>query len=377
MLIYGIKNKFSKIFRKLSSYIFPNEEHIIWERRFKQIASLVGEWIWEIDSRGYFTYCNAIVEQVLGYNAEEMRGRLLYDLFYHEDLTKFRNLLVDVFNKRRPFKDFTARFIHKEGHLLTIESHGLPIFSHDGVLLGYIGVSRDISERIELMKRVAESQKMAALGQLSAGIAHEIRNPLQVMSGYTQLLSMTEESKERKEKIKIIEEQINRIEHILQGISQYVRKIPPKEREKVNPNTIIQEVISLINYRASVDNIHINLHLAEDLPEILINKDEMYQVFLNLITNARDAMPHGGILTITTKKRKGMEIIFEDSGVGIPREIRDKIFDPFFTTKEVGKGTGLGLSITRSIVERYGGTIEVESEEGRGTNFTIKLPAGV
>ena len=377
MLIYGIRNKFFKIFRKLSSYIFPNEEYVIWERRFKQIASLVGEWIWEIDSKGYFTYCNPVVEQVLGYNAEEMRGRLLYDLFYHEDLTKFRDLLVDVFSKRRPFKDFTARFIHKEGHLLTIESHGLPILSHDGVLLGYIGVSRDISERIELMKRVAESQKMAALGQLSAGIAHEIRNPLHVMSGYTQLLSMTEESKERKEKIKIIEEQIDRIERILQGISQYVRKTPPKEREKVNPNTIIQEVISLINYRASVDNIHINLHLAEDLPEILVNKDEMHQVFLNLVTNARDAMPHGGVLTITTKKRKGVEIIFEDSGVGIPREIRDKIFNPFFTTKEVGKGTGLGLSITRSIVERYGGTIEVESEEGRGTKFTIKLPAGV
>ena len=377
MAFYGIRNKFSKIFRKLSPYIFPNEEYVIWERRFKQIASLVGEWIWEIDPKGYFTYCNAVVEQVLGYNAEEMKGRLLYDLFYHEDLIKFRNLLVDVFNKGRPFKDFTARFIHKEGHLLTIESHGLPILSHDGVLLGYIGVSRDISERIELMKRVAESQKMAALGQLSAGIAHEIRNPLHVMSGYTQLLSMTEESKERKEKIKIIEEHIDRIERILQGISQYVRKTPPKEREKVNPNTIIQEVISLINYRASVDNIHINLHLAEDLPEILVNKDEIHQVFLNLITNARDAMPHGGILTITTKKRKGVEIIFEDSGVGIPREIRDKIFDPFFTTKEVGKGTGLGLSITRSIVERYGGTIEVESEEGRGTKFTIKLPAGV
>ena len=376
-MIYGIRNKFSKIFRKLSPYIFPNEEHVIWERRFKQIASLVGEWIWEIDPKGYFTYCNAVVEQVLGYNAEEMRGRLLYDLFYHEDLTKFRNLLVDVFSKERPFKDFTARFIHKEGHLLTIESHGLPILSHDGVLLGYIGVSRDISERIELTKRVAESQKMAALGQLSAGIAHEIRNSLQVMSGYTQLLSMTEESKERKEKIKIIEEHIDRIERILQGISQYVRKTPPKEREKVNPNTIIQEVISLINYRASVDNIHINLHLAEDLPEILVNKDEMYQVFLNLITNARDAMPHGGILTITTKKRKGVEIIFEDNGVGIPRKIRDKIFNPFFTTKKVGKGTGLGLSITRSIVERYGGTIEVESEEGRGTKFTIKLPAGV
>jgi len=377
MAFYGIRNKFSKIFRKLSPYIFPNEEYVIWERRFKQIASLVGEWIWEIDPKGYFTYCNAVVEQVLGYNAEEMRGRLLYDLFYHEDLTKFRNLLVDVFSKERPFKDFTARFIHKEGHLLTIESHGLPILSHDGVLLGYIGVSRDISERIELTKRVAESQKMAALGQLSARIAHEIRNPLQVMSGYTQLLSMTEESKEQKEKIKIIEEHIDRIERILQGISQYVRKTPPKEIEKVNPNTIIQELISLINYRASVDNIHINLHLAEDLPEILVNKDEMHQVFLNLITNARDAMPHGGVLTITTKKRKGVEIIFEDSGVGIPREIRDKIFNPFFTTKEVGKGTGLGLSITRSIVERYGGTIEVESEEGRGTKFTIKLPAGV
>jgi len=103
----------------------------------------------------------------------------------------------------------------------------------------------------------------------------------------------------------------------------------------------------------------------------------MHQVFLNLITNARDAMPQGGILTITTQKRKGVEITFEDSGVGIPREIRDKIFNPFFTTKEVGKGTGLGLSITRSIVERYGGTIEVESEESRGTKFTIKLPAGV
>ena len=248
MLIYGIRNKFSKIVRKLSPYIFPNEEYVIWERRFKQIASLVGEWIWEIDSKGYFTYCNPVVEQVLGYNAEEMRGRLLYDLFYHEDLTKFRDLLVDVFSKGRPFKDFTARFIHKEGHLLTIESHGLPILSHDGVLLGYVGVSRDISERIKLTKRVAESQKMAALGQLSAGIAHEIRNPLQVMSGYTRLLSMTEESKERKEKIKIIEEHIDRIERILQGISQYVRKTPPKEREKVNLNTIIQEVISLILY---------------------------------------------------------------------------------------------------------------------------------
>jgi len=391
MLAYGIRNKLPEIVRKLFTHplsshsmsrsrsetsgpYYTMKELVVWERRFKQITPLVGEWIWEIDPRGYFTYCNPVVEQVLGYDAEEMKGRLLYDLFYYEDLTKFRNL-IDIFNKERPFKDFTARFMHKEGHWVTIESHGLPILSHNGDLFGYIGISRDITQRINLTNRMAEAEKLAALGQLSAGVAHEIRNPLHVILGYTQLLSMTEERKERKEKFKIIEEQIYRIERILQGISQYVRKSPPKEREKVNLNTTIQEVLSLINYRASVDNIHVNMHLTENLPEVSANKDEIHQVLLNLITNARDAMPQGGVLTITTRnKGKVVEIIFEDTGIGIPREIRDKIFDPFFTTKEAGKGTGLGLSVSRSIVERHGGTMEVENKEGRGTKFTIELP---
>jgi two-component system NtrC family sensor kinase len=233
-------------------------------------------------------------------------------------------------------------------------------------------------ETLKKLKRaqsqLIQSARLAALGKLSAGVAHEINNPLSIISGYTQMLLMDKisESPEHKETLKIIKRQVDRASSITDQLLHFSKKIRPKFR-KLDVKEVLKNTLALLKQQLVQDKTKIVQQLSSKPTFIHADSSQLQQVFLNLIANASHAMPNGGTLTIKSmKKDADFEISFTDTGCGIPRENLSKLFEPFFTTKE--SGTGLGLSIAYGIVKAHKGDIKVKSEEGKGTTFTIILP---
>jgi two-component system, NtrC family, sensor kinase len=265
-----------------------------------------------------------------------------------------------------------------------------------GVLLIFIGAyftTRSMMKELQRMdqKQAAsdemaiQSSKMAALGKMAAGIAHEINNPLAVIgekAGWMKdLLALEDMAKS--ENFQELLDAVNKIEfHVVRAktvthrLLGFARRMEPME-ERVNINEILDESIDFLENDARYRNIDIQTNYAPDLPLTTTDQAQLQQVFLNIINNAIDAIGKDGEITINTrpiKQTNRISVEISDTGPGIPKEVLQKIFDPFFTTKEVGKGTGLGLSISYSIIEKLGGRIMVASEEGKGTTFTIYLP---
>jgi two-component system NtrC family sensor kinase len=225
-------------------------------------------------------------------------------------------------------------------------------------------------------RQIIRSEKLATVGKLAAGVAHEINNPLGNISLYAQMLSQKIKSDEARKKLKIIEEQATQAARIVKSLLEFSRQMEPKFR-KVNLNDVVNKTLEILQPQISINNIKVIKNLDSALPEVKVDPAQIQQVLVNMIKNAIEAMNEGGTLTIETRRRNGeVEIGIIDTGEGIPEENLSRIFDPFFSTKGVGKGTGLGLSVSYGIVERHGGRIEVESEVGVGSTFRIILPLG-
>lgn len=242
-------------------------------------------------------------------------------------------------------------------------------------------LSRKVKEKTEELKRsqaqLFQSEKLAGIGQLAAGIAHEIRNPLGIMA--TSLYYLNDVLPKKREDVKrhfqILEAEINRCEAIINNLLEFSRK-SDKELELIDVNQLLNITLSLVEKDLFVRDIELTKKLEQN-PTIRANADEIKQLFLNLILNATQAMPHGGRLEIATSitENERVRIKIADSGVGIPEKDRSKIFDPFFSTKAPGEGTGLGLTLVHAIIERSKGTIQVESQEdNKGTTFIIEFP---
>lgn len=249
-------------------------------------------------------------------------------------------------------------------------------------------------ELLEKQEQLIRAEKLASIGQLAAGIAHEINNPLtaitmnicSVLDLYERVSKEINISPEIHEKfikkMRIVESEADRAAKIVKSLLMLSRKSKDQtEREECNINEIILDTLAPIEHQLQLSNIKIINNFEPNLPIVNVNKDQMQQVFLNLINNAKDAMPNGGSIEISTRtvndektNKKFIEISFSDTGIGIPEENLNKIFDPFYTTKDPGKGTGLGLSVTQSIILNHGGEIKVKSKVGSGTTFTIVLP---
>ena len=236
------------------------------------------------------------------------------------------------------------------------------------------------SKEKELERELIQADKMITLGQLAGGVAHELNNPLTGVLGNAQvLLSEIPKHNPWYEDVERIYQSASRCKEIITNLLDFSRQ-QEFEFESADINEVIQDTLNLCEHEMTVENIKVVKEFGRNLPPIDISILQMQQVFLNLIVNARQAMPGGGTLTISTRlvNRDGVqevEVVFTDTGKGIKKEDLSKMFKPFFTTKEKGKGTGLGLSVSRSIVEKHKGTIKTESEgEGKGTKFTIFLP---
>jgi two-component system NtrC family sensor kinase len=233
---------------------------------------------------------------------------------------------------------------------------------------------RQVAEELKKSQaQMVQASKLASLGELAGGVAHEINNPLQILLGHLTLLA---QGKDIEQRVEIIKSQVQRISQITRQLVNFSRSVPEElEYELINVNWAINEIVALVDYQFKSRGIVFDLHFSDDLPPLEFNKNYLQQAFLNLLLNAKDAMGEGGKMMISTEfKENKIFIKFSDTGSGIKKEHLERIFEPFFTTKETGKGTGLGLSITRGIIRKCGGDIKVDSIEGHGTTFTVILP---
>ncbi len=225
--------------------------------------------------------------------------------------------------------------------------------------------------------RIMESERLALIGQLAANVAHELNNPLQGIVTYSHLLmeKMPCENSTRRSVEKIVA-QADRCRQIIRGLLDFARQRKP-DKTVCDVNALLDNCISLVENQALFQNIAIVKELDTSLPLVVADPSQIERVFMNIIINAAEAMDGGGRLSLATRRDPAgqfVEVEFTDTGPGIPEENLEKIFDPFFTTKDVGRGTGLGLAISYGIVKEHGGTIGVESEVGKGTTFTVRLP---
>lgn len=232
----------------------------------------------------------------------------------------------------------------------------------------------DIEQLQKLNEQLTRTEKLAAMGTLSAGVAHEVNNPLASISSLIQMMQRKDLDSDTKEKLKLISTQIARITQVTKDMMDFAR-VRPAAKSFVEINEIIEKSLRLASFDKSFQKLGLTKDFDENLPEILADSDQLQQVFLNLLLNARDAMPSGGELLIETAQTEN-EIFIEisDSGIGIDKKDLKKIFDPFFTTKSAGNGTGLGLAVCYGIITAHGGKIEASLNESGGTTFTICLP---
>ncbi|WP_071459800.1 PAS domain-containing protein [Bacillus massilinigeriensis] len=260
----------------------------------------------------------------------------------------------------------------KDGSYYWVSTTIVPFLDENGKPYQYLAIRNDITEKKKTEEILHRQDKLAAVGQLAAGVAHEIRNPLTSMKGYAEFLQLDEENPERREFIDIILDEIDRVNNI---VEEFMLLAKPKavELEEKNIIPIIRNVVSLLEFEARKRNVKLRIDTNQEIVQIDCDENRLKQVFLNFIKNGIEAMPNGGELDVHAEKSgENIEISIQDTGVGIPPETLRKIGEPFYTTKK--NGNGLGLMVSFKIIESHNGKVYIESEMNKGTTFKILLP---
>jgi PAS domain S-box-containing protein len=319
---------------------------------------------------------NQAAAEIFGFgSAEEGIGLNPLDFVPPEDVEQVVDLVMKEMFEQDLRQPREIRALTKDGRQIWISATGARIM-HEGRLAGLISFA-DVTEQKRQRERLMMTDRLASLGELAAGTAHELNNPLTSILGFSQLLMEKEVPGDIREDVKLINTEAQRAANVTKNLLTFARKhAPVKEPNRIN--SIIEDVLELRAHAQKMNDIEVEKHLARYLPEVMVDYFQMQQVFLNIIINAEFFMTEthsGGTLTVSTKKQNSTVVIsIADDGPGIPPENLARIFDPFFTTKEPGKGTGLGLSICHGIVTEHGGQIYVRSQLGRGTTVFIELP---
>lgn len=321
-----------------------------------------------LDDLGHADSCNSAFAQLTGRSKEQLIGRRFEEMFQLKSVTNQPN--VDSGNITE------GVFINREGRELSLEIQKTPLKSKENEVYGTLYLVEDVRKRKETQQKLMQQEKLASIGLLAAGVAHEINTPLTGITSYSQLLSSDQSlSEEQKELLDLIQGQSLRAAKIVSSLLNFSRK-EGSPKGAVDLAEVLNQTLRFLGHQ--LQRAHVQVTVVEAKMPLLTEgyPNQLQQVFVNLIVNALDAMPSGGRLQIELKRNQDRAVmVFRDTGVGIGADTRDRIFDPFFTTKEVGKGTGLGLAVVYTIVQDHKGTIEVESEVGNGTAFILNFPA--
>jgi PAS domain S-box-containing protein len=327
---------------------------------------------------------NSALERLYGISSEEAAGQSLASVFDGPVVDAIRAARRDTPEgatlSRIPVQARGTR----EGDALIVNAAVVPLrASAQGslVTVGTIVIIEDVTGRVQLEEQLQISEKMASIGLLAAGVAHEVNTPLTGISSFTQmLLEGADPEDPRTRLLEKIERQTFRAAKIVNGLLTLSRPAAAAsgDRGVIDLNIVVADVLGLLEHQLEMHRIKVRRECCEMPATVLGMEHKLQQVFLNLFLNAKDAMPKGGWLSVSTRIEGGRVVAeVADTGSGIPSEYLARIYDPFFTTKAIGQGTGLGLSITYGIVREHGGSIDCDSAEGHGTRFTLTLPAAV
>ena len=328
------------------------------------------------DSYDHTSYVNKALLDIFGYeNINEVRSSPPPEHYSPEAHASWVLRHEKLLRGEPMPKQIDIDIVRKDGNVRNLNVSMMDVY-WDGKQQ-YQTLYNDVTEHKKMSEQLLASQRMASIGQLSTGIAHELNNPLTSILGFSNMLLEKEVPADLKEELQIIASEAARAARIVKGLLTFVRK-NDAQKTLVNINRILENVLELRSYEQKVNNIRLHTQLDPDLPEIMADQFQMQQVFLNIVINAEyfmlEAHKQGNLTVSTQKIRDVVRIIFTDDGPGIAPENLTHVFDPFYTTKEVGKGTGLGLSICHGIVSAHNGRIYAESKLGEGSSFIVELP---
>lgn len=377
--LYAAKEGLSEKYQELSAALEMLEQS---EKRYRLLVENSNDLIYTLDSHSRITFVNQNISALAGYTPAELRGKSVFDILTPESQKKaIRQIRTLVKTRRALVEDL--QILAKDGKQITTMVNIQPIHDAEGKITGFQGIARDISERRKQQEQMIQSEKLATVGLIASGIAHEIGTPLNIISGNTEfILADLPGYHPMREELETIVDQCQRISDHVKRLLDFARP-SPLQFAPLDINEIIHDTLRLLRHMIRPDH-NIQLDLTPEMPPLMSDRYRLRQLFVNLLLNAFHAMPTGGALTISTRLISGsrapkveepyVDIKIQDSGQGIERENLKSIFDPFFTTKAMSQGTGLGLAVCLRIVQDHKGSIEVESEVNKGATFMIHLP---
>jgi two-component system, sporulation sensor kinase E len=338
------------------------------ELRYKSLFENNPDPILSLDMNGLITSVNPAMFEVMGYTSEELIGKTIEPIMDTSDSELWKSRFRQTLQGGTPHYEIT--FMHRDGQPVQFSVLNFPIFVNKQIAGVYM-IGQDVSERKRAEEMLIRSEKLSIVGQMAAGVAHEIRNPLTSLKGFVQLMQTKIGGFDSY--FQIMMEELERINFI---VSEFLVIAKPQS-VRFQPKDavgIIQSTIMLLNSQAIIHNIDILTETADDLPKINCDENQIKQVFINILNNSIDAMPDGGVIRIELQRmdQRHVMIRFTDQGCGIPEDRIPRLGEPFYTTKE--KGTGLGLMVTYKIIETHGAKMRISSQVGEGTTVELIFP---
>ncbi len=339
------------------------------------------------DLDGLIIIWNRAAQETLGYTAEEVVGKMNIEKIYSEGMAikVMKMIRSEKYGGVGMLGAYPMVYVRRDGGVIEGNLSAALIYDANGNEAAYVGIFVDLEERLEMerelrqtQEQLLQSEKLAAMGRLTSQIAHELNNPLYGIMNTLELLKTEIPAQNRRRKIlEMALSETVRLTDMLRKMLSF-SKPDEEKRQLTDINNVIDEILLLHEKQLRENSIKIVSSFEENLGKVYASKNQLRQVFLNIVANARDAMPEGGTLTVETKMKNGqVHVRLSDTGMGIREENLDKVFDAFFTTKDRVKGVGLGLSVCYGFIKDHGGDIKVESQYGSGTTFNVILPAHI
>ena len=355
--------------RKRAEQILQKERDFI-----DAVLETAGALVVVLDREGRILRFNRACEQTTGYFSEEVLGRYVWDLFVLPDEVDGVKAVFKRLWGGEPRNDYENYWKGKDGFLRRISWSNTVLTDSNGMVDYIVAAGLDITDLKQIQEQLRKTERIAELGTLASGMAHEIGTPMNVILGRAEYLLQRTADEGMKKGLSTIVTQIERITKVMNQLLAFARRRTP-ERRAVDLGVIMDDTLEMFQDRMTHSRITVEKAIEADVPSVQADRDQLVQVLINLVMNSVHAMPEGGRLRLSlARENNHVRLGVSDTGHGMPEETRSKIFDPFFTTKDFGKGTGLGLTVVKGIIEEHGGTIAVESAVDKGTTFWIRLP---
>jgi PAS domain S-box-containing protein len=330
-----------------------------------------------LDPQGRITYVSPRLRELLGYEPESLIGTHVSDPAAHSYTPEFEKLFQNLMAGKEPCASAEYPAQHKDGSWRTMRASASPLFDAEGKIAGVVASVRDVTPLKQLEQQLIQSEKMAAMGQMIDGFAHELNNPLTAILGAVELLGEPLQDEAARRKFQLLQQQARRAAEIVQNLLFFSRPPQPGKARLKLPD-LVQRSLQLHEHSLRMNQITVDFLSAPDLPPVLGDPNQLMQVFLSLVINAeqaiREVRQQGTVRVRINNRGENISVVFQDDGPGFHPEVLPRIFDPFFTTKRPGRGAGLGLSISMAILKKYGGAITAENAPGGGALITVSLP---